>query len=237
MAGYIILTLLSVTGLVAGYRRWISFENLNKQRALAIFSVIISIMILTGILSMSHIISRTTAELTTGALYLLFAGYFLGSTIRLLLFARTAGPVEYRQSSPLIRHLLNFLALAIIFYGLYRTHLLTSHPGDLLSWSSGISLICFGVYGWRLRLIPEFRKKGLLILDQWIPWRQLIGYQWYTEETIQIDYRRSNEHISDLKTGIPPRDQLFMERLLRKKMDQFASMSDDQKQMSDTHQE
>ncbi len=234
MAGYIILTLLAVAGLLVGYRRWISFKKLNKERALLIFIGIAFIMVLTGILSLFHIISRTTAELTTTALYLLFAGYFLGSTLKLLQFARTAGAVEYRQSSPFIRHLLNLLALTIMFYGVYRTHLLSSQPPNLMSWSSGISLVSFGLYGWRLRLIPEFRNKGLLILDQLIPWQQMIGYQWYTEETLQIDYRRSDDHISDIKTGIPPRDQLSIERLLRTKMDRHPPSEEKQEESSES---
>ncbi len=226
MVAHIILTLAGVIGLFVGYQQWICFENLTRKKVLILFSSLVLVIVASGLLTTLNVIHRSTAELVTAGLYLLFAGFFLGTTSKLFVFLYRSGPVEYRQSNTLIRFIPNLLALLIIGYGIYRTHLFSPYPIHLLSWSSGTSLICFGIYGWRLKVIPEFRERGLLILDQRIPWQQMIGYEWHTEESICIEYRRSSEHISEIKTGVPSKDQLFLERLLRNKMDEYSSLDE-----------
>ena len=216
---YFILILATLAGLITGYQQWLSFESLNRRRVITFLVAITGIIIISGILQQAGLIAETTVEYFTVALYEAFAGYFIGAAVKLVFMVRQAGRLEYTQSNYLTRYLPGLFALCIIIYGLYRTNMFTTHPSTLLSWSSGASLICFGLYGWQLRIIPEFRDQGLLILDMWIPWKQVISYEWHTEESIRIDYTRSDEHISEIKSFIPPEDQLTIERLLRNKMD------------------
>ncbi len=66
--------------------------------------------------------------------------------------------------------------------------------------------------------MPEFRRKGILILDQFVPWQNVVAYRWESENVLLIDYYNSEDELTDFTTFIPPEDQLIIERLLGKKL-------------------
>lgn len=109
------------------------------------------------------------------------------------------------------------VAIAIILYGLYRTSIFTQLPITPIRVSSGLSFIAFGFWGMTLRLVPEFRQKGIILLDVLIHWKDFLNYQWFYEEVIEIEYEK-DETILFFKTHIPPEDQLAIEDVLRAKM-------------------
>jgi uncharacterized UPF0160 family protein len=66
--------------------------------------------------------------------------------------------------------------------------------------------------------VPEFRQKGILILDQFVPWRNIVSYRWESENVLQIDYYTSDNQLTDFTTYIPQEDRLIIEHLLHKKL-------------------
>src|SRR5699024_6373244 len=106
----------------------------------------------------------------------------------------------------------NLIAIFLVAYGIYRTGVLTLGPFTGISITSGLSLVGFGFWGWTVHVVPEFRKEGLLMLDQFVPWKQVVAYKWKSEESLQIDYLTRNKKLSEFVTYIPPEDQLLLER-------------------------
>ena len=83
--------------------------------------------------------------------------------------------------------------------------------------SSGFSIVAFAVWGLTLRLVPEFRQHGIILLDYKIDWENFLNYSWYLIEVIEIEYQQ-NDWIKHFKTFIPHVDHSILEDILRKKM-------------------
>lgn len=109
------------------------------------------------------------------------------------------------------------IAIVLVLLGIQRSAIFSDLAITPIRISSGLSFLGFGIWGITLRLVPEFRTKGIVLLDSVIEWDNLLSYEWYTEEIIEIEYNQDNA-IRSFKTLIPPDDQLEVERLLSKKM-------------------
>ena len=83
--------------------------------------------------------------------------------------------------------------------------------------SSGLSIMAVGTYSFTIRLVPELRARGLILLDRMISWDDFFTYSWYTEEVIEIEYKL-NDKIRSFKTMIPDDDQQEVERKLSAKI-------------------
>src|SRR5699024_11996546 len=124
----------------------------------------------------------------TMAFYLLAAGFFLGYGVQLIRLRSKAGDIEYMYRSPWIDLAPNLIAAALFVFGIYRTGILTGGLFTGISITSGISLITFGFLGWTLHIVPEFRLKGILLLDQYIEWEKLITFEWIAKNTLRVEY-------------------------------------------------
>lgn len=117
------------------------------------------------------------------------------------------------------------MALAIILFGIYRTAVLTDHVITGIRVTSGISLISFGMFTWTLKAVPEFRSKGVILLDRYILWEEVISWRWIGEDILGIEYlveeENIEERIKEFSTTIPEIERKEIEMILKSKMDEY----------------
>lgn len=204
-----------------GFRRIIRFEHLNERRVLN--TLITGVLFLT-VLNVAHwtgyLTQETAAKITMG-LYILAAGFLAGFGTKLVSLRSEAGPVEYLHRSFWTDAAPNLIAILIVAFGIYRTGMLTFGPFTGIGITSGLSLIFFGYWGWTISIVPEFRRNGILLLDQFVAWDKVTSYRWESEEVLQIDYYTSDSKLTDFNTYIPAEDCLLIEQLLGKKLKEY----------------
>lgn len=214
----IILTVCFAVSSWAGYKQFFTLEILNQRLVINSFLLLMGILTVMTMLHWSGIITQQLASGLTMAVYSAAAGFFTGYGIKLIKVRREAGDITYMYRSFWTDVAPNLIAILLVAFGLYRTGVIPFGPFTGLGITSGISLIAFGFWGYTVRVVPEFRKNGLLFLDQYVPWERLVTYQWIEEETIEIDYLTSGDKLTSFSTFIPDEDRLLIERELGKKM-------------------
>lgn len=201
-----------------GYRRVFSLEHLDQRIVINSFLGIMAVLTLMTIAHWLGVFTQQIAANITMGFYMIAAGFFSGYGIKLFSIRSKASGVEYLFHSFWTDVAPNLVAALLVALGLYRTGIITLGPFTGIGISSGISLIAFGFWGWTIRVVPEFRNKGLMFLDQYIPWEKLVTYQWIAEETLEIDYFTDEEKITSFRTYIPSEDHAIIERILNRKL-------------------
>ena len=224
----IINSLLGITGFSAAYFRKLHLGMFTpfRTRILALFGL----LLLAGLLFLFWlgVITMVMAEQLTVGLYSIACGLFLGGSLKNVLINKQQGAVEYLYSSLLTTVIPKALAVIIIAFGIYRTDLLLDHPVTPIGLSSGISLVAFGLYGWSLKFVPEFCRKGILFLDDYISREDVLSYSWHQESVIQIEYYNSDEELCKLRTFIPPDDKNRITAVINKYLlDTFTDGEDE----------
>jgi len=219
---YIItLSCLLLAGGYVGYRHIFRIDSLNQQR---VINGALTAALLLTVMSVAHwtgLFPQWVAAKVTSAAYTVAAGFFTGYGIQLIGLREEAGEVEYMHRSFWTDVAPSIVAAALFIFGIYRTGLLDWNYFTDIGITSGLSLMGFGFWGWTVRVVPEFRRKGILVLDKMIPWKKLVSYSWVTEDIVQIDYINSTKKISDFQTFIPSEDQLIIERILGRKIEEY----------------
>ncbi|MGM0589471.1 MAG: hypothetical protein ACQETE_13700 [Bacteroidota bacterium] len=187
-----------------------------------------------GILTWTELIPPYIIEYAAMALYCVATGLFVGGGAGLIKLRMTAGYPEYARPDFFTDGLPNVLAIAIVAYGIYRTSIMNLPELTLLSLTSGLSLVGFGFYGWCIEVVPEFRNRGIILLDQFIPWELVVAYRWDDEDILTIEYHSDKklDQICEFHTSIPPEDRRVMELLLTRKLDEFETPDPDEDQDS-----
>lgn len=144
-------------------------------------------------------------------------GFFAGSAIDQYKTRVDAGSILYCHRTFISEYVPVIIAIILILFGIQRSALLNEFAITPIRITSGLSLLGIGIWGITLRLVPEFKTKGIVLLDSVVDWDHLLSYEWYTEEILEVEYTQ-DEAIRSFKTLIPPEDQLEVERLLSKKM-------------------
>lgn len=201
----------------AGYRQLLQLEQLN-QRMLR--NLLIGALLLLGLMLVgywSNLLTQPVAAQITMGFYSIAAGFFFGYGSRMFLKHRKAGSVLYVHRSFWSDVAPNLLAIILVLFGIYRTGLLSDASFTGIGITSGISLVGFGFFGWTVRIVPEFREKGVFILDKLVEWKDIVSYKWISEEVLEIDYL-NDKSVSYFSTYIPPEDQLAIERILGQKI-------------------
>jgi GNAT superfamily N-acetyltransferase len=221
IAFYLIISFIFLGFVYLGYRRTLRLDHLNRTRVL---NALLAAVIIITILSLGHWFGFFSQSLATKIImgaYSLATGFFLGYGSRLIILRRKNGDLEYMYRSFWTDIAPNLIFIALFAFGLFRTGLFRFTYFSGIEITSGCSLLAFSFLGWTVRIVPEFRGKGILLLDQFIEWKKVVAYRWIGEETLQIDYYTDSEEISEFKTYIPSEDELFIERLLGKKLNQY----------------
>jgi len=212
----IIFALLGFFGFAAAYLNKIHLGQFSPFLTKVL--VLIVSLLITGlaILFWIGILSIIRAEQLTVGFYSLAGGLFLGGSLKNLLVQKRSGPVEYLYSSLFTTVFPTVLAVIIISFGIYRTNLLLNDPLTPIGVSSGFSLIAFGLYGWSLHIVPEFCRKGILLLDKQIAWDNVLSYRWYQETVLQIEYYNKQEELCEFRTYIPTEDKAIITATINK---------------------
>jgi len=221
---YLILILLAVAFLLSfwmGYRRILRLQHLNQRRVLNGF---VSAMVLLTLISAGQwleLISKNLATHFTMFLYCLAAGFFFGYAFKMISLKQAVNKTEYVYRSFWTDAAPSIIAILIIAFGIYRTGLLQLGPYTGIGITSGLSLLGFGFLGLTIKIVPEFRDKGILILDQCVSWKHVVAYRWESENVLLIEYYTADDKLTDFTTYIPPKDELQIERLLAKKLKEY----------------
>jgi hypothetical protein len=220
----LILLFALLIGAVSAYQHWIDIGKLNRRNLLITGLILVMMYGALGMATWLEWLEPVVIEYAAMILYALATGLFVGGGVALLTMRSKAGLPEYAQPHFMTDGLPNFLAVAIVAYGIYRTSMM--HPGQLtwLSLTSGLSLVGFGFYGWCIEVLPEFRANGIILLDQYIPWSRVISYRWDSEDILTVEYHPNDkeEAICEFHTSIPPENRRTMEQLIKRKLDEFG---------------
>ncbi len=207
----------SVLSLWLGYKRLLHIHDLTIRNVLV--SITIGILIYSIMLYLFKI--ELLSEAISGAIisnvYASIFGFFSGAALNQYQLRTKPGKVLYVHRSFVSEYVPVIIALALILFSLYRSGLLTDLAITPIRVTSGLSFLGIGLWGITLRLVPEFREQGIILLDTCIDWEDLITYQWYSEVVLEIEYELEGS-IKHFKTLIPPEDQPQVEQLLSKKM-------------------
>lgn len=214
----ILLLLVFALAFGLGYKRVLRLQHLSRQVVVYGFlAAMVALTLMTMAHRMGYFPQDIAARFTMG-LYSIVAGFFFGFAVKQFVLRRRAGAMEYAYRSFWTEAIPNLIGILLIAFGLYRIDLLTLGPFSGIGITSGCSLIAFGFFGITMRIVPEFRRHGVLILDQFVPWKEIIAYRWHREDALQIEYLNTDEKLTDFVTAIPAEDHLIIERLLAKRI-------------------
>jgi len=200
-----------------GSMRYLKLDKITSRRFLLVSIIsLLLFLILRYINDIGYFPQNVAAAFMTN-FYASIFGFFLGAAFDQYRMKKSLGPIEYVNSAFISELLPNLIALTVIILGIARTSIFDELPITPIRMASGLSLISIGVYAITLRITPEFRKKGFVILDREVPWKNLISYNWFEEEIIEIEFKYSGT-IKIHRSVVPADDEKNVEQLLSKKM-------------------
>lgn len=219
------LLLTGLLGIYAGKRTWFTLDRLTRSNVLNGSLIVLVAFTLLMLANTLGFFPQSVAAPFMMFLYTSLAGFFAGYAFRQYSNRASSGSTLYQNRSFWIDYAPNFLAMFLILYGLYRTALLTEQFVTGIRITSGLSLICFGLFIFTLKPVPEFRSKGIILLDRLIPWKDIIAWKWESESVLKIEFLTStsdaDEQIQQFVTSIPQPERKEIETILKSKMDEF----------------
>lgn len=209
--------LLFLITLYAGFRKLIFLDQITpRSSSVAAIVVLFLFLVLRFLYDLGHF-HEVVAVAFMSSSYAAISGFLIGFAIKQFRVKSSLKEIQYVNRSFLIDILPNVIALTLIIAGIARTSLLTDLNITPIRMTSGLSMIALGFFGITLRLIPEFRRKGLIILDRAVHWDNVLAYRWHGDEVLEIDFELDGV-IKAYKTIIPPEDHVKIETLLATKM-------------------
>ncbi len=208
---------------VASISIWLGYKRLLfiDQITLRNFSItLLSVLIILVGLEWLHLIGyfpEPIAGAVMANVYASLFGFFSGAAFQQFQQKSKAGDILYVNRSFWTDIFPNLVALGLILFGIQRTSLFSNLPFTPIRVTSGLSIMAVGAYSFTVRLIPEIRSKGLILLDRKISWDDFFTYSWFSEGVIEIEYKLKNK-IKSFKTMIPPEDEIFIEKSLAEKI-------------------
>lgn len=222
----IFLSALFIGGLYTGVRPFFQLRKLTTSMVLNISLVVLVLFTALMMAFIAGIFPQSIAAPMMAGLYIFLAGFFAGYAFRLYKIRSDGGTILYQNRSFWVDHAPNLLAIGLIVYGIYRSSVLTDMPVTGIRFSSGMSLICFGILSWTLKVVPEFRSGGILFLDQFIPWKKVLSWRWHTDDVVLVEYIQSEktgeDRIKQFVTSVPPDEKKEIELVLTSKLEEFA---------------
>jgi hypothetical protein len=219
------LCVVFLTGAYTGNRSWFTLDRLTRDNVLNGTLIVLMVFTLLMVAFILGFFPQSIAAPFMMVLYSVIAGFFAGYAIRLLKYRSRSGNILYQHRSFWVDHAPNLLAIVLILYGVYRTSILSDLPVTGIRLTSGISLISFGFFGWTLKVVPEFRSKGIMLIDRYIHWKEVISWNWQSESVVVIEYivkgQENDERIKQFATSIPEDERKELEIVLNSKMDEF----------------
>lgn len=200
-------------------------DRLTREAVLNTTLIVLTIFTLLMIAHIMGFFPQSVAAPFMMSIYTIIAAFFSGYAIRLYRSRRTSGNVLYQHRSFWIDHAPNILAVILVLYGIYRTAIITNQPVTGIRITSGLSLISFGFFMWTLKAVPEFRSLGVILLDRFIHWKEVISWKWTGESVLTIEFLvkqgDEDERIKQFSTSIPEDERKELEVILISKMEEF----------------
>lgn len=200
-----------------GEKRLLKLEQITLRRLLLIGIIGLTLFLVLRFIHNLGFFPQDLAASVMSGMYASTAGFFGGAAYAQFQMKKSFGNIEYVNNAFISDLLPNIIALTIIILGIARSSIFSELPITPIRATSGLSLICIGIYAVTLRTTPEFRRKGFIILDRKIEWKNLVAYQWYQDQVIELEFRYQNE-IRFHRTVIKPEDEQKVEKLLASKM-------------------
>lgn len=207
----------SLASLWLGYKRLVYLYQITGRRFLGTSLLALSIYSFLLFLFKIEILSEAVAGAIITNVYASIFGFFTGSAFNQFKIRKQTGNIIYSHRSFISEHLPVIIALSLVLFGVYRTALFSELAVTPIRVSSGLSLLSVGLWGITLRLVPEFRAKGIILLDVIITWDKVLSYRWFGEEIIEIEYEQ-DDSIRQFKTLVPTDERTDVEKLLSQKM-------------------
>jgi hypothetical protein len=209
-----------MVGIFTGNHSNFTIDKLNKQLVLNTALIVLTIFAILLVLYNIGYFPQSVAAPFMMSVYSFAGGFLAGFSYRQYQKKRNAGDILYQHRSFWVDHAPSLLAIALIIFGIYRTAVLTELPITGIRITSGLSLICFGVFTWTLKAVPEFRANGIMLFDRLIEWDDVISWNWVSEEIIAVEYiigEDDDEEIHEFLTSVPVEDKKELERILASK--------------------
>lgn len=207
----------------AAISTWLSYKRLiylDQLTARNISYTLIGVLTLFLMLQWLHQIGyfpEAIAGAVMANVYSSLFGFFMGAAVQQFQQKTNCGEIVYVNRSFWTDIFPSMVTIGIILFGIQRTSLFSDLPFTPIRVTSGLSIIAIGAYSFTIRLVPELRKNGLILLDRKISWEQFFTYSWFSEGVIEIEYKR-DEKIRSFKTMIPNEDHLYVEKILSEKI-------------------
>lgn len=219
------LVILFFAATYAGQLPWFKLERLTRENVLNSMLMVLAAFTVLMIAYVLGFFPHWIAAPFMMSLYSLIAGFFTGYAVRMYRLRNKSGNILYQHRSFWIDHAPNFLSVILVLYGIYRSAILTDQAITGIRVTSGLSLIAFGIFMWTLKAVPEFRTRGILLLDRWIPWQQVITWNWLGESILSIEFLNKNNledgRIQQFATSIPEDERHEIESILKSKMEEY----------------
>lgn len=209
--------IVSAVSVYLGYKRLLYIDHLTPRNlSITLLSIIVLLIILRWMHYLGYF-PESVAGAVMANVYASLFGFFSGATFQQYQQKKNCGKIIYVNRTFWTDIFPNIVAIGIILFGLQRTSIFSDLPFTPIRVTSGLSIIAVGTYSFTVRLVPELRAKGLILLDRKISWDQFFNYSWYSENVLELEYKL-NGKIRSFKTMIPDEDQLFIEKILTEKI-------------------
>lgn len=209
-----IVTILSIW---LGYKRLLYIDQITPRNlSITLLCVVILFLILQWMHRIGYF-PEAVAGAVMANVYASLFGFFIGAAYQQFKQKSDSGEILYVNRSFWTDIFPNIVAIGIILFGIQRTSLFSDLPFTPIRVTSGLSIIAIGAYSFTIRLVPELRTKGLILLDRKINWDDFFTYSWFSEGVIEIEYKLEGK-IRSFKTMIPDEDELFVEKILSEKI-------------------
>ncbi|MEX0720857.1 MAG: hypothetical protein WD059_09330 [Balneolaceae bacterium] len=200
-----------------GYRHLLYLDQITPRNLSFTLLAVVFIFLILQWMNRAGLFPEAVAGATMANAYASVFGFFTGAAVQQYFQKTESGDIVYVNRSFWTDIVPNVIAIGLILFGIQRTSLLSDLPFTPIRVTSGLSIMAIGLYSFTIRLIPEFRKNGLILLDRKIKWDNFITYSWYSENVIEIEYKR-NDTLKSFKTMIPNEDHLLIEKILSDKI-------------------
>lgn len=200
-----------------GYKRLLYLDQITPRNlSVSLLGVVFLFLVLQWMHRLGYFPEHIAGAVMANVYASLF-GFFAGAAYQQFQQKSKYGEIIYVNRTFWTDIFPNIVAIGIILFGIQRTSLFSDLPFTPIRVTSGLSIIAVGAYSFTIRLVPELRAKGLILLDRKISWDDFFTYSWYSENVLEIEYKL-NDEIRSFKTMIPDEDQLFVEKLLTNKI-------------------
>lgn len=200
-----------------GTKRFLKLDQITVRRFLITSTLALLLFLLLRYLNDLGYFPEAVAAGFITNMYASFAGFFIGASLDQFNMKKALGDIEYVNTSFISNLLPNLIALTLIILGIARTSIFDQLPITPIRIASGMSLISIGLYAITLRISPELRKKGFVILDREIHWKNLISYSWFQEQVIELEFEYEGVIVVH-RSIVAQEDEKEVEQLLAKKM-------------------